>query len=115
MKFHFNKPGNKELDGPYNLEDAQKLLAEGKYTGTDNVWNAEKKNWQTVAELPMLAKFSSAKPRHLQAKASKIEKTVFTQRDTKTNCFQPKAHQAPKNLVSEKKFYQGRTGLKKPD
>lgn len=30
MKFQFNKHGNKEVDGPYNLDDAQKLLAEGK-------------------------------------------------------------------------------------
>jgi len=73
MKFHFNKPGNKELDGPYNLEDAQKLLAEGKYTGTDNVWNAEKKNWQTVAELPVLAK-SLPQAKAPPAKIRKIEK-----------------------------------------
>ena len=73
MKFHFNKPGNKELDGPYNLDDAQKLLAEGKYTGTDNVWNAEKKNWQTVAELPILAK-SLPPTKAPPAKVSKIEK-----------------------------------------
>ena len=73
MKFHFNKPGNKELDGPYNLDDAQKLLAEGKYTGTDNVWNAEKKNWQTVAELPILAK-SLPQAKAPPAKVRKIEK-----------------------------------------
>jgi len=50
MKYHLNKPGSKELGGPYGLTEVLDLLEKEKYGPTDNVWNAEKKTWQLVKE-----------------------------------------------------------------
>jgi len=54
MKYHLNKPGSKELDGPHGLTEVLDLLEKEKYGPTDNVWNAEKKTWQLVKEVPAL-------------------------------------------------------------
>ena len=110
MKFHFNKPGNKELDGPYNLEDAQKLLDEGKYIGTDNVWNAEKKNWQTVAEIPMLANslpLTKASP----SKGNKIEKKS-SPKDTQKLTLSTKHSSSPKKSSLGEKILSGKDRIK---
>jgi hypothetical protein len=56
MKFHFNKTGIKESEGPFDLEEACKLVAEGKFLLSDNVWNDQTKNWQKVSQEPHLIK-----------------------------------------------------------
>lgn len=67
MKYHLNKPGSKDLDGPFDLEKALNLIEEGKYGLNDNVWNAEKKCWQLVREVPAL----NRKIRKLEEKENK--------------------------------------------